>query len=311
MFSNFCHVLSIYRMKHLYIIGNGFDLFTGLHTSYSDFKRWLEVNNIFVYENMLAAYNMDGEWWNDFETQLGMLDVEEYTRRFTPLEKSSTEILADLKEREQKGEDQRQKGDGVPNLYANTPCANRLRGLLDILQFCFERWVDDCQKSINNPIYADIERDDSYFINFNYTDVLEGLYKIPGNRVLHLHGRASKHERLIIGHNSHPYGDMHASKDIEKTCLELSRYEKNPYEFINKHADLPEILSMVEEIHVYGFSISPIDEDYLDWIERNVPQCRKWEFNWYSDKDKERIVKFVLDHWRIKDKYQLMQLHQI
>ena len=74
---------------------------------------------------------------------------------------------------------------------------------------------------------------------------------------------------------------------------------------------MPEILSMVEEIHVYGFSISPIEEDYLDWIERNVPQCRKWEFNWYSDKDRERIVKFVLDHWRIKDKYQLMQLHQI
>ena len=31
-------------MKHLYVIGNGFDLFTGLRTSYADFKRWLEVN---------------------------------------------------------------------------------------------------------------------------------------------------------------------------------------------------------------------------------------------------------------------------
>ena len=35
-------------MKHLYIIGNGFDLFTGLHTSYSDFKHWLEHKYIFV-----------------------------------------------------------------------------------------------------------------------------------------------------------------------------------------------------------------------------------------------------------------------
>ena len=54
-------------MKHLYIIGNGFDLFTGLHTSYSDFKHWLEHKYIFVYENMKAAYNMDGKWWNNLK----------------------------------------------------------------------------------------------------------------------------------------------------------------------------------------------------------------------------------------------------
>lgn len=62
-------------MKHLYIIGNGFDLFTGLRTSYADFKRWLYHEYIFVYENMKAAYNMDGEWWNNFEVNLGELDI--------------------------------------------------------------------------------------------------------------------------------------------------------------------------------------------------------------------------------------------
>ena len=76
-------------MKHLYIIGNGFDLFTGLHTSYSDFKHWLEHKYIFVYENMKAAYNMDGKWWNDFEVNLGELDIHQYVRNFTPPEKSS------------------------------------------------------------------------------------------------------------------------------------------------------------------------------------------------------------------------------
>ena len=35
-------------MKHLYIIGNGFDLFTGLHTSYSDFSIGLNTN-IFLF----------------------------------------------------------------------------------------------------------------------------------------------------------------------------------------------------------------------------------------------------------------------
>lgn len=50
-------------MKHLYIIGNGFDIFTGLKTRYVDFSVWLENNHPFIFENMLAAYDMDVEWY--------------------------------------------------------------------------------------------------------------------------------------------------------------------------------------------------------------------------------------------------------
>lgn len=63
-------------MKHLYIIGNGFDIFTGLKTRYVDFMLWLEHNYPFVYENLVETYKIDGEWWNDFEMELGKLDVE-------------------------------------------------------------------------------------------------------------------------------------------------------------------------------------------------------------------------------------------
>ena len=297
------------EMKHLYIIGNGFDLFTGLHTSYGHFKRWLETNYVFVYENMVAAYNMEGEWWNDFETQLGQLDVENYVRRFTKPKKPITEIIAYLEARGQK----KRKTPVIPNLCSENPCANRLRGLLEILQFCFERWVDDCQRMITDPKYTHIEKDESFFINFNYTDVLEWLYEIPEERVLHIHGRASKHERLIFGHNQSFIDMMNGSPnhDIERTCFELSKYEKNPYEHIFKHDKLPEIVSNVRDIHVYGLSISPVDEDYLDWIEQHTPHDCKWEFSWYTDKDKEHINKFVLDHWRIKDRYSIMQLQQV
>lgn len=296
-------------MKHLYIIGNGFDLFTGLRTSYADFKRWLEVNYVFVYENMIAAYSMEGEWWNDFETQLGQLDIENYVRRFAKPEKPVTEIIADLETRKQ----QEQNTPEFSNLYSESPCANRLRGLLDILQFCFERWVVDCQSVITNPKYINIEKNDSVFINFNYTDVLEWFYEIPEERVLHIHGRASRHERLVIGHNQSFVGNMYdgPNHDIERTCFELSIYEKNPYEHIFKHDKLPEILSDVKEIHVYGLSISPVDEGYLDWIEQHTPQDCKWEFSWHKDKDLERIDKFVLNHWRIKDRHTTMQLKQV
>lgn len=43
-------------MKHLYVIGNGFDIFTGLHTRYSDFRNWLKHNYVFVYDALVSAY---------------------------------------------------------------------------------------------------------------------------------------------------------------------------------------------------------------------------------------------------------------
>ena len=74
-------------MKHLYIIGNGFDIHTGLHTRYVDFRVWLENNYPFIFENMQATYDMDVEWWNDFEVQLVKLDIKKYIKKFTPQEK--------------------------------------------------------------------------------------------------------------------------------------------------------------------------------------------------------------------------------
>ena len=80
---------------------------------------------------------------------------------------------------------------------------------------------------------------------------------------------------------------------------------------IFRHDKLLEIISDVKEIHVYGLSISPVDEDYLDWIEKHTPQDCKWEFSWHTDKDMERIEKFVLDHWRIRDRYTTIQLKEV
>lgn len=86
-------------MKHLYIIGNGFDILTGLKTRYSDFWLWLEHTYPFVFENMQEAYEMNGEWWNDFETQLGKLNVKNYVRKFTPPVPPIEELIKHIEER--------------------------------------------------------------------------------------------------------------------------------------------------------------------------------------------------------------------
>ena len=79
-------------MKHLYIIGNGFDIFTGLRTRYVDFRHWLQYTYPFIYENMYSAYEMEGEWWHNFEIQLGKLDVTRYVKKFAAPKKTEEEI---------------------------------------------------------------------------------------------------------------------------------------------------------------------------------------------------------------------------
>lgn len=100
-------------------------------------------------------------------------------------------------------------------------------------------------------------------------------------------------------------------QDEEQTNFELDKYNKNPYEFIFKHDELPAILSNVEYVYVYGFSISEVDEDYLDWIEKHTPSDSKWEFSWHSEEDKFRIDRFILNHWRLKERHSLVQLKEI
>ena len=292
-------------MRHLYIIGNGFDIYTGLHTRYADFRWWLENNYPFIYENMKEVYDIDAEWWNDFEVQLGLLDINKYVKKFTHPDRSDDEIIVKI-ERRKKFENE--QGDGIPSHESH--CARRLEGVLDVLQYCFEKWVKDCHRTIVNPQYLNIEKDNSFFINFNYTDVLEILYEIPEERVLHIHGRSSTHERLIFGHDKFLLTSS-LDYDEEKVCFELNRYNKNPYEYIYKHPELKEILKDVEYVHILGFSFSPIDKDYIDWVFRNVTRCSQWEVSWFSEEDKNRIDKFVLEHWGLKERLNLVRLEDI
>lgn len=293
-------------MKHLYIIGNGFDIHTGLATRYADFQLWLENNYPFIYENMQAVYDMDAEWWNDFEVQLGSLDINKFVSKFTPSAKPTNEIIARAKRKREFEE----RYNIPPSLHFDSYCAKRLNGLLDVLQYCFEKWVDNCQKSITAPKYIHIEKEDSFFINFNYTDVLEMLYKIPEERVLHIHGRSSKHERLIYGHNAFLLGTS-MNNDKEQVSFELSKYHKNPYEHVYKHQELQEILKDVEYVHIYGFSFSAVDEDYMDWFFNNVSATSQWEVSWFSNEDKNRMDKFILDHWSLKDRLKIIKLEEI
>ena len=57
------------------IIGNGFDVCHGLPSRYSDFKAWLQVNNLELYETLNRYIDISGDWWNEFERNLAFFHV--------------------------------------------------------------------------------------------------------------------------------------------------------------------------------------------------------------------------------------------
>ncbi len=294
-------------MKYLYIIGNGFDIFSGLRTRYVDFRFWLEHNYPFIYENLSDAYKMDGEWWNDFEQQLGELNVKRFVSKFNPCRNAKGSITEQVENRRKMEEE-----NGIPHMFHyNYPCARRLAGLLDVLQYCFEKWVQDIIKKIESPQYTHIEKENSYFITFNYTDTLKWLYDIPDERVLHIHGCASRHDHLVFGHNRFPHADIVDGDDAGKVCDVLNNYHKNPYEYILSHKELPELLHDVDFVYVYGLSFSPVDEDYISWIISNTPKTSQWEISWHSDTDKRRISDFIFRHSSLIGRYKPVQLRRI
>lgn len=49
--------------RHLYIIGNGFDLHHGINSSYRNFRDWLYENEPTVIQDIEEAYGCcDDEW---------------------------------------------------------------------------------------------------------------------------------------------------------------------------------------------------------------------------------------------------------
>ena len=51
-------------MKHLYIIGNGFDLHHEMKTSYPHFREWLKANDASVLYTIDELFSYcDEDWW--------------------------------------------------------------------------------------------------------------------------------------------------------------------------------------------------------------------------------------------------------
>lgn len=297
----------------LNIIGNGFDLYHGLPSSYYFFGCYLINNNPEFYEEIGKMYNLkfakmvgpslahDYEYvvedifWREFEKHLG--EVNEY-------------FIVDTHE-----DDLGLENDDPIHIEMNEDM------MAERLKQSFVHWVKDTldqdenyeliiksMKKATNVIEFEC---DNYFLVFNYTHTLQKIHDISDERIHYVHGECLGNDDndLVIGH-----GNDYRIKEIERVIdrfeeeydyAQKSRNEIDEYrcllrflDKLRKNVDMCKALcdsfyrkmgNDIEIIKVFGMSLGDVDVPYLKQIRERWPNAN-WEFSCYSEKDKTRII---------------------
>jgi len=269
--------------NQLIIVGNGFDVNHGIPSSYAHFKTWLGNIDKELFDFLERYIDVAGDWWNDFERSLSEIDVPKLIRE-TSLEK-------------------RTRDPSFPPSFSH-PASWRLDSVREAISMKFAEWV----KTLDGvKIKKMIELPEAcLYISFNYTDTLERVYGVEENRIVYIHGKASRGDELIYGHGKSQFEleydvmkkyNLHRSDDFftagtygnseSELTTHISYWQK--YIQIGRYYDeLRSAVMDANKVCVYGLSFSEVDFPYLQWIvEKN--HDLKWRVSWHSKNDEKRI----------------------
>ena len=248
--------------RKLYIIGNGFDLWHGIPSSYRQFKEFVGAHDpdlLKAVEDYLSA----DEDWSDLESALAEIDVGSI---IDDLEHFMMSFGAD--DWSDSGHHDFQYEIGRIVEYLSTELRRQ-----------FGQWIR--QLPVPTPTTASqrLQTIDptAHFLTFNYTSTLLELYGVSDTHVLHIHGRANlPDDDLILGHAWNPQvrQSLNGGPDIEEIDTRLmeahsilDRYFSNTFKpsvrLIREHRPFFEGLTDVKKVCVLGHSLSKVDEPYF------------------------------------------------
>lgn len=255
------------KYTKLVIIGNGFDLWQGLDTSFSSFQKYyldnrkkivksikaplyevedegekITISDVeLVYGDVFDPYEMDDEFWYDFESSLAVVDSEQINLYF---------------------------GKGKKDLKRMRKSINNANKILSI---AFSNWINSIEKKGATINYHFPK--DAFFINFNYTDTLQRLFSIESERVYHIHGNREDNI-FIFGHNLHPQtpeptlidfgGRFEGLYVIDELLYKTDKHVRENFStfLVNFYLSGGKIED-IKEIYVLGHSFGDVDLDYF------------------------------------------------
>lgn len=295
--------------KKLFIIGNGFDLFHQLPTTYYDlreyfrrsieYRDWLGVSPDMYYLSPIVIMddlimNAVFEDWNITEKRVAVA-----VNKSAPLNKLQNKRL---KEKGIPVLDKTFLWSDFENVLGRIDFSEYLkdeeygsysiRSAFDCLQSRFKKWINsidisNVEPDLNFKKLIDYTQD--LFLTFNYTSTLEEVYKVPIQNICHIHGKCG--EEIIFGHsglNEEDFLNKNAIAGFENFAEEIfDDFTKKDKIILKKHRQFFERLVDVEEIYVMGFSFSSCDLRYINEICHKTIMAN-WHFNSYESEEKRK-----------------------
>ena len=282
----------------LNIIGNGFDLYHGLPTSYYYFACYVLSHDEEFYDAMAEMYGFykginKGYPYEEIERAIDDIGYWKY------FEEKLGELAPDWIEDSLIDELDLEDPDAVDLEVEGTQNPDEIKQRLN-------DWIDDVIDRKSN--YKIVKKNigsarlkfdgNDNFISFNYTHTLEEVYGVE--KVFHIHGEGHSVEKPIIGH-----GNDKIIQDLRRRVEELSgndfdqetRNRENEYraeievlDSLRKPVDdcLAELGNFMKDIEtpeiirVWGLSLSDVDIPYLKKIRKKFMKS-KWSFSFFDN----------------------------
>lgn len=265
------------KVDTLVLIGNGFDIWQGLDTSFQSFEKYYEEH----LEEVLKRFHLKSHTGYDHEGNLltdengnpvTYSDVELfYGNPFQP-SKLSHEFWWNLECSMDKVDDQQINyffgRDGVKDIQK---CANNAQRVLKEL---FRDWVMTIQIEEKKNEYQ--FGDNVLFVNFNYTDTLGKRFGVKPVNEFHIHGLAQDKESILVGHATHPeypYEPLRQMKGtprmkglyyIEDFLYNADKHVEDNYMKLRIFCALHGVrISEIEKIYVLGLGFGDADLSYI------------------------------------------------
>lgn len=256
----------------LVIIGNGFDIWQGIPTSYNQFQKYyllhrdeimkrlrikkkvlqdeagqkISISDVeLIYGNPFEPGRLSDQFWNTFETSLNQIDAEQLNLFF--------------------GKDQK----GLREMRKSIRDAGR------IMREAFCNWIGEI--TIDNKGAGFRFSDNCLFINFNYTDTLQKRFKVKEENEYHIHGEAADKNSIIFGHSAHPQlpeerlyqfgGRFRGLYFVEEILYETDKHVQDNIQslcmFLAMHGVMAE---EIKNIYVLGHSMGITDIEYFAFL---------------------------------------------
>lgn len=264
------------KPRKLYVIGNGFDLWHGIPSSLAQFKKYVQMNDRDVYQEV-EEYLPTADDWSDLERAFADIDVNALIDNMGHFMGSyGADDWSDSSHHDFQYE--------IGNVVERLSAGLRLR---------FAEWIR--KLPIPSPATAEkrlaLVDKDAVFFSFNYTNTLSALYGVSPERILFIHGYAELAEsELILGHAWHPdtrksLNDRPDIEEIDTRLMEangildsyFSETFKPSSELIAEHRAFFNGLTDIEQVIVLGHSLSEVDAAYFHaLLKQNSVAAAQW-----------------------------------